>query len=508
MSTKIYNYLSREIMPTVGVGLIGLVVTAGLAGYLLGPLGAIRRSYEAADRKDDLYYYNNEEYAGPGADGQSEEEVFGKVIAGMPVHTNNYRNNVRYVQQNPRPNQFQQSVPQKFVQTQHQPQYTRYRNVAGNTHVHQQRPMQPYVSHQTKLVQQRNNLVAPNIISQKSIGSSIFAIPSAPAVTTTTATTSAPKAPSIDIQTTSESSQLVDIVYSSQTEQSVEPLAQDSLKATDEYLMKDDNPNELKRRSQFVVGTVFPESVDPSVVHGSFTDDDTTASVPEHGPRRRRRSIAAATQKTLDASVKQTEDQYEKLKMRLDKAEKNDKISKEMKHIDYEIGRLRKVIAEVKDIEQFQSELHILVHNSELEETIVSGVDQINGDIKFVNELLDSPADVDSKIVNRVQMIKNINLKASNGNTQAIGKKIDGASNELKLSSEAGAGSPMETTTSYKSTEPNVIYTTTTLRPSGLMGFLKMIELKAAFGVNVLRSIRPAFDKAFDDVFKVNQTQV
>lgn len=508
MSTKIYNYLSREIMPTVGVGLIGLVVTAGLAGYLLGPLGAIRRSYEVADRKDDLYYYNNEEYAGPGADGQSEEEVFGKVIAGMPVQANNYRNNVRYVQQNQRPNQFHQGGPQKFVQTQHQPQYTRYRNVAGNAHPHQQRPMQPYISHQPNLVQQRNNLVAPNIISQKSIGSSIFAIPSAPAVITTTSTTASPTAQIADIQTTSES-QMVDIVYSSQTEQSLEQIAQDSLSANDEYLMKD-NPNELKRRSQFVVGTVFPESVDPSVVHGvsgSLTDDDTTASVPEHGPRRRKRSISAATQKTLDASVKKTEDLYEKLKMRLDKAEKNDKISKELKHVDYEMGRLRRVIAEVKDIEQFQSELHILVQNSELEETIVSGIDQIDGDIKFVNELLDSPADVDSKIANRVQMIKKINLKISSDNTQAIAKKIDGASNDLKLSSKAATGSAMETTTTYRIPEPNINYTTTS-RPSGLMGFLKMIELKAAFGVNVLRSIRPAFDKAFEDVFKVNQTQV
>lgn len=505
ISTKIYNYLSREIMPTVGVGLIGLVVTAGLAGYLLGPLGAIRRSYEVADRKDDLYYYNNEEYAGPGADGQSEEEVFGKVIAGMPVHANNYRNNVRYVQQNQRPNQFHQGGPQKFVQTQHQPQYSRYRNAAGNSQSHQQRPMQPYISHQPNLVQQRNNLVAPNIISQKSIGSSIFSIPSAPTATTVTTTTSLPTVP-IEIQTTSES-QMVDIVYSSQTEHSLEQIAQDSMSANDKYLMKNDNPNELKRRSQFVVGSVFPETVDPSVVHGALTDDDTTAAVPEHGPRRRRRSISAATQKALDASVKKTEDLYEKLRMRLDNADKNDIISKEMKHVEYEMGRLRKVIAEVKDIEQFQSELHILVQNSELEETIVSGVDQIDGDIKFVNELLDNPADVNSKIANRVQMTKKINLKISTNNTPAISKKIDGSSNDLKLSPKAATDSAMETTTTYRITEPNINYTTTS-RPSGLMGFLKMIELKAAFGVNVLRSIRPAFDKAFEDVFKVNQTQV
>ncbi|XP_058117856.1 rho GTPase-activating protein gacJ-like [Anopheles ziemanni] len=88
VSTQIINYLSREVMPTVGVGLVGLVMAAGLASYFLGsPLGALRRS---DDRKDDLYYSNYEEYAGP--DGQNEEDVFGKLIAGMPDRAY-YRNN-------------------------------------------------------------------------------------------------------------------------------------------------------------------------------------------------------------------------------------------------------------------------------------------------------------------------------------------------------------------------------------------------------------------------------
>uniref|UniRef100_A0A182J327 Mucin-5AC n=1 Tax=Anopheles atroparvus TaxID=41427 RepID=A0A182J327_ANOAO len=88
VSTQIINYLSREVMPTVGVGLVGLVMAAGLASYFLGsPLGALRRS---DDRKDDLYYSNFEEYAGQ--DGQNEEDVFGKLIAGMPDRAY-YRNN-------------------------------------------------------------------------------------------------------------------------------------------------------------------------------------------------------------------------------------------------------------------------------------------------------------------------------------------------------------------------------------------------------------------------------
>lgn len=80
-STQIYNYLSREIMPTVGVGLVGLMVTAGLASYFLYPFGVARRSYEVDRRDKDGAYYYNEEYT-PG--GISEEEAIGKVIAGMP----------------------------------------------------------------------------------------------------------------------------------------------------------------------------------------------------------------------------------------------------------------------------------------------------------------------------------------------------------------------------------------------------------------------------------------
>ncbi|KAF5302205.1 hypothetical protein FQA39_LY10244 [Lamprigera yunnana] len=82
IGTQIYNYLSREIMPTVGVGLVGLMVTAGLASYFLYPFGAVRRSYDV-DRKDkDGLYYYNDQYS-PG--GITEEEAIGKVIAGMPL---------------------------------------------------------------------------------------------------------------------------------------------------------------------------------------------------------------------------------------------------------------------------------------------------------------------------------------------------------------------------------------------------------------------------------------
>lgn len=81
LGTQIYNYLSREMMPTLGVGLVGLMVTAGLASYFLYPFGAARRIYEV-DRKDkEGTYHYNDLYSG----GIAEEEALGKVIAGMPL---------------------------------------------------------------------------------------------------------------------------------------------------------------------------------------------------------------------------------------------------------------------------------------------------------------------------------------------------------------------------------------------------------------------------------------
>lgn len=81
VGTMIYNYLSREIMPTVGVGLVGLMVTAGLASYFLYPFGIAAKRADTVDRKDrEGYYYYRDQYSG----GMPEEEAIGKVIAGMP----------------------------------------------------------------------------------------------------------------------------------------------------------------------------------------------------------------------------------------------------------------------------------------------------------------------------------------------------------------------------------------------------------------------------------------
>ncbi|KAL4714213.1 hypothetical protein ACJJTC_002850 [Scirpophaga incertulas] len=86
ITTQIYNYLSREVMPSVGVGVLGLASLVGLASYFLYPFSTpVRRTFEV-DKKDDLYRNNAEEYANEG-NGQLEEEMLGTVLAGMPAHS-------------------------------------------------------------------------------------------------------------------------------------------------------------------------------------------------------------------------------------------------------------------------------------------------------------------------------------------------------------------------------------------------------------------------------------
>lgn len=129
ITTQIYNYLSREVMPSVGVGLVSIAGLVGLASYFLYPFsGVVRRAYDTNERKDDLYYQNAENYASDDG-GQSEEEMLGKVLAGMP---DNNRNLDPYITQ-----QSQFRYPQVKPQ---QEQNLRYRNVAYGSEVNSYLP--------------------------------------------------------------------------------------------------------------------------------------------------------------------------------------------------------------------------------------------------------------------------------------------------------------------------------------------------------------------------------
>ncbi|XP_011882720.1 PREDICTED: uncharacterized protein LOC105570254 [Vollenhovia emeryi] len=85
IGTQIYNFLSREVMPSFGVmSLVGLGL--GLASYFLYPFGGTitRRNYEVEPN----YKYNMDEYGGNY--GQSEEEMLSKVFQGMTNSENKY----------------------------------------------------------------------------------------------------------------------------------------------------------------------------------------------------------------------------------------------------------------------------------------------------------------------------------------------------------------------------------------------------------------------------------
>lgn len=110
----------------VGVGLVGLVVTAGLATYFLGgPLTALRRSYDISNRRDDVAFDRSDEFGNT----QAEEEMFGKVIAGMPENSA-YRNNIRVSSYRPKPQAYSGGYPQynqQAVKYASAPQQLRYR---------------------------------------------------------------------------------------------------------------------------------------------------------------------------------------------------------------------------------------------------------------------------------------------------------------------------------------------------------------------------------------------
>ncbi|XP_014289501.1 uncharacterized protein [Halyomorpha halys] len=104
ITTRIYNYLAREVMPTVGVGIVGLVLTAGLAGLFLYPFGGgiARRNYEKGTGHQHHYYYNDyvphrEDHTKP-----AEDKIFNPISPSlnhnsyMSSYDSKYNNKFRY----------------------------------------------------------------------------------------------------------------------------------------------------------------------------------------------------------------------------------------------------------------------------------------------------------------------------------------------------------------------------------------------------------------------------
>lgn len=90
LSTRIYNYLAREVMPSVGVGIVGLVLTAGLAGLLLYPFGGgvARRNYEKGSTPQNNYYYSDYVPHREDHTNTAEDKVFS--VAPSSINHNSY----------------------------------------------------------------------------------------------------------------------------------------------------------------------------------------------------------------------------------------------------------------------------------------------------------------------------------------------------------------------------------------------------------------------------------
>lgn len=310
MSTQIISYLSREVMPTVGVGLVGLLAAAGVATYFLGnTFTPLRRN----DRTDEIYYNNNEEYAGP--DGQYEEEWFSKVIAGSPT----YRNNLRQAY---KPAPAPAATPSMAMQQQanyavHKyPQYSKYARppppAGGPAPGPQYNPNGPGPQYNPN---HRNYNVRPNFAPQNyRINAGPMPMPNGanPSELVRKHSMAMPQhyphhhyhphavaaqppqtplaAPVKESETKgyfSEASKRHS--FSSSASEIVAEMPQESsAPGADDAVGPIEDNNFLKRTSnpnapQFVVGSVYPEALtakDPNAQHAE--------SVPEHGPRRRR----------------------------------------------------------------------------------------------------------------------------------------------------------------------------------------------------------------------------
>lgn len=352
ITTQIYNYLAREVMPSVGVGLVGLVVTAGLATYFLGgPLTALRRSYDISNRRDDIAYDRSDDFGNI----QNEEEMFGKVIAGMPENSA-YRNNIRVssyrpkVQQYSGYSQYAQQSP-KYAAQQPQPQL-RYRNIDPYQNSYQTPTQnQAYPQYYQQQAQAKNAIVdygnqqaAQNIqpvapqqpaaqSNQISPKFNIDAVdmttnqPAAPVASDYDETyyqsyfpqqdeteQSQPQQPAAEVvveqqsmreveptpQAEAQRSEKITIVQAQSvpsnhriegSQQSAElptPAALTGMSHSDEEYQNSIANAIMNQKKQFVVGSVVAENF----------EENPPSIVPEHGPRRRRNAVKTA--KSLD----------------------------------------------------------------------------------------------------------------------------------------------------------------------------------------------------------------
>ncbi|XP_052890550.1 mucin-17-like [Anopheles moucheti] len=293
VSTQIINYLSREVMPTVGVGLVGLVMAAGLASYFLGsPLGALRRS---DDRKDDLYYSNYEEYAGQ--DGQNEEDVFGKLIAGMPDRSY-YRNNAvrRRTQVQPVRTGHQYYHVQPYSANKY-PHIT-YRNRAYGGTGGPSAPETMYTNVNRPAQGQAGQVQG----QAKSQNEFFYNTPPTPYYPMRTVSVETPTRQPAPVYSSSSLPTLASSTVSPSTTVASNSAA-DPIVETEHEMMPHPEAysaeHSPEHHAHYVVGTSYSDSM---------LDMINSAAVPEHGPRRKRRAVESDEDIELENEIDVDED--------------------------------------------------------------------------------------------------------------------------------------------------------------------------------------------------------
>lgn len=352
ITTQIYNYLAREVMPSVGVGLVGLVVTAGLATYFLGgPLTALRRSYDISNRRDDMAYDRSDNFG----NSQDEGEMFGKVIAGMPENSA-YRNNIRVssyrpkVQQYPGYSQYAQQSPKYGAQ-----QQLRYRTVDPyqNSYKNPPNPYPQYYQQAQAQAQAKSAVVdyvnqpqalpaqtqqqgqqsaakfnidsvdmttnQPEVqynIDYDDIAQSYF--PQQDQVQPSQVSVEHQKMQEVDskLPTESQRSEKITIVQAQSVPSNhrVQITEKNSALPTPAALTMSHSDEEyqnsianaiMSQQKQFVVGSVIAENF----------EENPPSIVPEHGPRRRRNAIKGAVAKSLENNEIDEDENIDKAKV-------------------------------------------------------------------------------------------------------------------------------------------------------------------------------------------------
>ncbi|XP_047521098.1 cell wall protein DAN4-like isoform X1 [Pieris napi] len=481
-TSQIYNYFSREVMPSVGVGVIGLAGLVGIASYFLYPFATpVRRTFEV-DKKDDIYKNNAEEYANEG-NGQPEEEMLGTVLAGMPAHAkqklNPYAAQTNYNARYPAKKE-QQDIRYRHV-TKYDPNY--------GVHYPQQKTG---IAHGAVYSEPLNYHRRPQYETRHAYTTSypavepIFAAPqTGPSDATSYGSESSGSVvygvkPSAD--TDFKPVYPYDPQFYGETTTSPVTYSQTSMylgsnneseQSEDNKYNEDSNSDTESGENKFVVGNVPKE----------LSDSDTPAVVPEHGPRklnRKRRSLrlkrGVAIEEILEAANKKEKEVF--LSNEIDEA------LRYVPHIPQSIELLPIKTEEnyinIIPIEAVNPSNALKGENAKMGE-IVESVSTIP-----IEDSNDKTTDMSNEILpsssSQSETAKNSDITNTERNLQAD------TTTDIKLESTSTT-STVPKTTKQPTDFPEILTYPPPSSSNGFFGFLqRLVEFKYRLGLSILQN--------------------